>query len=117
MDNHTNCIIDIVEELMERNFSCYLEQPLCKGIVADIYAKRNNEEIIVEVGTCSHTIAKYKKAKPNAKIVFAHQLKNYGVNGTTIYWFPLIAKNQRQIEKELSKGYNWIEHLNRREIK
>ena len=111
MDNHTNCIIDIVEELMNRNFVCYLEQRLCQGIVADIYAKRDKEEIIIEVGTCGHTAEEYKKVKPNAKVIFVRQFKNYGIDGASMCWAPLIARNEKIIEKELSKGYDFTKYL------
>jgi hypothetical protein len=70
-DNHTNCIIDVVEELMNRGFICYLEQDIVtdktkRSIIADIYAKRQEEEIIIEVGTCSHAPIEYKQANPKA---------------------------------------------------
>lgn len=90
-DDHLFCEIDIIEELMNRGFTCYLEHEITDNIknhriFVDIYAKKKDKEIIVEVGTCSHLPIEYKQFKPNAKLIFVHQWKNYGINESRLYY-------------------------------
>jgi len=85
--DHQLCIIDEVIKLMDKGYTCYLEQNISneqkgnRGIFVDIFASKGNEKLIVEVGTCYHTLDEYKIRMPDAKVIFVHQWKNYGMNG------------------------------------
>ena len=92
--NHDFVVVEEVSKLMDRGFTCYVEEEIFIGpsrktkrgyrAVVDIYAVRGNEEIIIEVGTLSvrhgDRLSLLHKLKPNAKIIHVHQWKNYGVN-------------------------------------
>jgi hypothetical protein len=65
MSNHDLCIVDLINELMNRGFICYLEYEIPipetakfnnhrrRVLVVDIYAIRRKERVIIEVGTLS----------------------------------------------------------------
>ncbi|MCJ7633902.1 hypothetical protein MUP77_16140 [Candidatus Bathyarchaeota archaeon] len=111
--DHQVCIIDEVSSLLNRGFHCYLEYNIMedssnrtKGIFVDIYAVRGNEEIIIEVGTCYHLLQDYKNVKPNAKVIFVDQWKNYGLNG---YVMMMMAREWNRIV------YGWLDFPELRE--
>lgn len=99
--NHTYALIEEAGKLFDLGYSVYIEHPIPleygKAIV-DIYAEKDNQEIIIEIGTLSrprcmcdkwHTgkialptdrsdrIDSLRKAKPKAKIIWVHQWKNW----------------------------------------
>lgn len=85
---HDYCIIETISALMNRGFTCYPEYeiPLDQRkrgyrIVVDILALRDNEEILIEVGTLSHKyedrLRFLKTLKPKAKIFHITQWKNW----------------------------------------
>lgn len=86
-NDHDYAIIDITVELMNRGFTCYLEHIILLGggkrlgyrVVVDIYAKRNEEEILIEVGSLSgdNRLMRLKALKPTAQIIHVTQWKNF----------------------------------------
>jgi hypothetical protein len=85
LEDHASCIIDEVAKLMDKGFACYLETgipkypgcgPLrCMTYQPDIYALRNNEIVLVEVGVLSQKskIQDLRKLSPLSKIVHVRQ--------------------------------------------
>jgi hypothetical protein len=84
-NNHNCCITEVAGELFDKGFNVYLEYKIRKYPDApqlrnmcfkvDVYAKKSNEEIIVEVGSLSqyYKLQELKRLKPNAKIVHVLQ--------------------------------------------
>jgi len=123
-NNHDYCVVDEVTELMEKGYTCYLEYEIPIGpsetkrgpsqhgqgyrAVVDIYAVKEKQEIIVEVGTLSvahgDRIALLKKLKPNAKIIHVHQWKNYGINEDLIWRLHIDWKRRIAWDKYVESG-------------
>ena len=85
-NNHEICLVEVVSELITRNYLCYLEHEIPVGeqrkAIVDIYAVRSKEEVLVEVGFLSQRckgerLALLRKAKPKAMILHITQLKNF----------------------------------------
>lgn len=87
---HDVCVVDIVSELMDKGYTCYLEYEILfpnatkkhkQRAVVDVYAVKQEKEVIVEVGTLSpqhgDRIKQLKELMPKAKILWIHQWKNY----------------------------------------
>jgi hypothetical protein len=82
---HDSCIVDNVVSLMDRGYTCYLEYEVELGgrkkVVIDIYAKREEKEVVIEVGYLSQShgdrIEALKALFPKATIIHVHQWKNY----------------------------------------
>jgi len=112
--DHELCMIDEVSKLMERGFTCYIEEELQIGpsktnreykAVVDIYAVRKSEEILIEIGTLSvahgDRLILLKQLKPNAMIIHIHQWKNYGITNSYmeyLYFEEMRRKNFDPIE-------------------
>lgn len=85
--DHEKCIVDEAAQLMDRGFTCYLEYVVPKHghgscrYEIDVYARKGKQEIILEVGTLSSLdkLEALRKMFPNAKIIWIHQWKNYGI--------------------------------------
>jgi len=86
--DHNFCIIDMVSEYMDRGYTCYVEyeipldnRPRGYRVVVDILALKENQEVLIEVGSLSPVhgdrIALLKKLRPTAKIIHITQWKNW----------------------------------------
>jgi hypothetical protein len=98
-NDHEYCIIDVVDELITRGYRCYLEYEVSLGykgktttshnrrnrpsyIAVDIYAVRDADQIVVEVGTLAprkegDRMTLLRKLFPEAKLVHVTQWKNF----------------------------------------
>lgn len=88
-NEHNYCIVEIVEKLMKQGYTCYLEHKILLGtgkglghrLEVDIYAKKDEKEMFIEVGTLSNIheerLALLKKLNPKAKIFHYTQWKNF----------------------------------------
>jgi len=86
IDNHTLCIIDVITELMKRNFACYLEYEVeiegRRKAVIDILAIRKEQKVIFEIGYLSQNhkgerLRLLHSLMPKAKIIHVTQMKNF----------------------------------------
>jgi hypothetical protein len=94
--DHEQAIINCVCELMDKGYRCYLEEIIGfsteskhSKIQVDIYARKEEKEIIIEVGTLNEPYGisraeMVKKIKPKAKFIHITQWKNYGITGTEL---------------------------------
>ena len=86
-NEHETCIADVATEMFIRDFTVYLEHKISllpetkKAVVVDIYAKKNEVEILIEVGTLSvihgDRLQVLRRLKPEAKILHVTQWKNW----------------------------------------
>jgi len=82
---HDTCIVGIVSELINDDYTCYLEYDIAMTaktkVVLDIYAVKGQKELLVEVGYLSsqqgNRLELLKSLMPNAKVVWVKQWKNY----------------------------------------
>ena len=84
-NNHNCCIAEIAGELLGKGYHVYLEYKIGKYPSApnlrnicykvDIYAVKDSEEIIIEVGSLSQydKLQELKRLKPTAKIIHVLQ--------------------------------------------
>lgn len=74
--------------MMDRGFSCYLEheialddRPRGKRAVVDILGLKEDQEVLIEVGTLSpihgNRLVLLKKVRPEAKVIHITQWKNW----------------------------------------
>lgn len=80
-DNHILCIIEVAAKLFDKGYNVYLEYKIQKYpntpnlrnmcYKADIYAVKDQQEIIIEVGSLSQhsKLKELKRLKPNAQII------------------------------------------------
>lgn len=121
--NHELCIVDEVMKLTNRGFTCYVEHAIYlqqgtqKRIVVDIYARKEDQEVIIEVGTLYERWVEgrlnfLKKLFPKAKIIHVHQWKNYGINGYVIWaagmdWRRQIETWGMIMDEDLGQGWGF----------
>jgi hypothetical protein len=90
---HDCCIVEVASEYFSRGYDVYLEHeiPLNTGkrkrLVVDILAIKDQEKIVIEVGTLSYQchglmfpedrIFLLKQVLPNTKVIHITQWKNY----------------------------------------
>lgn len=134
--DHDNCIVDLASELFGRGYSVYLEFPFYleegtkmngKRLVVDIYAMKETEELIIEVGSLSpnHTFCpspllirqeRFKLLKtlcPKAKIIHITQWKNWvSTNECLNAWTDEQHRIHRKtIERSMEKALRLEEYL------
>ena len=89
-NEHDIAISNEVKRLENLGYHCEREHKISLGrgkngrelrVVVDIYAKRRNEELLIEVGQLSNShgprLELLKKLSPNAKIIHITQWKNW----------------------------------------
>jgi len=89
--HHNLTMIEVVSELMDRGFTCYLEQEIPKdenhNVSVDIYAVKDERELIMEIGYLSQLckgerMRLLRTLKPDADIVHITTLANWvRING------------------------------------
>jgi len=97
--DHEQAIIEVVCELMDQGYACYLEYSIPIALsktkrgyhaLVDIYAAKGKKEILIEVGTLSmghgERIALLKKLMPQAKVIHVTQWKNFIPNLNYTMW-------------------------------
>jgi hypothetical protein len=108
--DHDFCIVDIVKELVDRGYTCYLEfevfLTIKHKIVIDVCAMKQGSMILIEVGTLSprkegDRITLLKALFPSARIVHITQWKNWGI--ITYRWVETFV-DLEEMGKSLLKG-------------
>lgn len=103
--DHEYCTVDIIEQLMEQGYRCYIEYDILTGkgkrqrITPDIYAIKDTQQIFVEIGTLSKPETRFSIIKsfyPNAKIIHVIQWKNYGITESSIEYRMILKKLENQ---------------------
>jgi hypothetical protein len=96
--NHDFCIVDVVEELMNRGYVCYLEFEVFltvkHKVLVDICAMKQNSVLLIEVGTLSprkegEHLTLLKALFPKARIIHITQWKNWGI--VTYRWVEVLV--------------------------
>lgn len=114
---HDYCIVETISNLMDRGFTCYSEYEIPldnrkRGyrVVVDIVAMRDNEEVLIEVGTLSpihgDRLRLLKKLRPKAKIFHITQWKNWL---TSFDWDTLNLYPWNCLADITKMGEEWIE--------
>ncbi|MFA5714927.1 MAG: hypothetical protein WC998_04265 [Candidatus Paceibacterota bacterium] len=130
MADHESCIIDIVEELMNKNFTCYVEYEISvpislqeiyerKKVIVDVFALKKEKQVLIEVGLLSQSsiwagrIELLKKVMPNAQVLWVTQWKNFispaefeNARLRWRYYDPELAEKNKRIEQLLNQYLN-----------
>lgn len=80
-EDHKLCVVEEVSRMIDKGYTCYLEYTIenlsislkNKKLIVDIFAKKKDKEVIIEVGYLSGSFSRLRalrESKPKAKIIW-----------------------------------------------